>query len=178
VSSAPPVAGGAGDAPKRATTDYIHSDIFVRLVEDKDDLPGLVAYGLYQQRKRQWISFYEDQNGQLPDPRAREDYANGHRDDAIQALREEAEGSLARFADEVMSQQTERMEINALNGRMLEELDSLKKRVGKISGYRHHIVGHVFGFIVLVFITLAATVAITHEPTLREFVQWIFGKLS
>jgi hypothetical protein len=40
---------GAGDR-------YIHSEIFDRLVHGPNDIPGLVAYGIYQTRKRTYIN--------------------------------------------------------------------------------------------------------------------------
>ena len=40
---------------------YVHSNVFARLVRDQNDLTGLVAYGLYKIRKREWIDKHESE---------------------------------------------------------------------------------------------------------------------
>lgn len=149
-------------APQR----YIHSDIFDRLVTEPDDLPGLVAYGLYQQRKRQWMADHESKFGRQPSEEELRQYAFGYRDGAVEALKNDAQGILFRFSEEVIELQKPDLIAEAFNARTQEELGSLRTSIKKISGYRHHIVGHVVGFLCLLALAFIFTVAIRYEPHL------------
>jgi hypothetical protein len=83
-----------------------HSDIFDRLAAGNEtDLIGLVAYGLYQRRKRYWIKDFREKHQRFPTATEREEYSFSYRDDAIDALRREAEGVMAAFADEAIQEQ-------------------------------------------------------------------------
>ena len=144
--------------------DYIHSPIYEALVESNDDLPGIVAYGLYQKRKRAWLEDYEKKNKRKPCQIELENFSFSFRDDALSALRTEAEGYLFRFASEIMEKQIQDMSEEAFNSRAIQELAALRGTIAKISGYKHHIVGHIAGFVVLVFLAFIFTVAIRYEP--------------
>jgi hypothetical protein len=152
---------------------YVHSNIFQRLVEDRDDLAGLVAYGLYQTRKREWLKDFQAEHNRLPEQQDLVAYAFTYRDDVLISLKEQARGSLYKFSSEIMRVQTLKMQEDALNGRILAELSGIGKRLGKISGYRHHIVGHIFGFFALLALALFITFAISHEPSIGDFVRKI-----
>jgi hypothetical protein len=59
----------------------------------------------------------------------------------------------------------------AFNNRTVQELGTLRGAIKKISGYRHHVVGHVIGFFVLVALFWIVLLAIKYEPSVREFVM-------
>ena len=94
---------------------YIHSDIFVRLVRDKDDIPGLVAYGIYQIRKREWIDKHQREYGCLPSREDVKKYSFGWGDGALEALRQEAEGDMYRFAESVVEARLDELMSTAFN---------------------------------------------------------------
>jgi hypothetical protein len=149
---------------------YIHSDLFERLVKDADDLVGLVAYGLYQQRKREWMAAHEKMRGSAPTEDDLKAHALNYQQSMIDAIKTEAEGILFAFSDEIMEAKKPQMISDALNARTTEELASLRSSIRKISSYRHHIIGHVIGFFVLVGLVVAVTLAIKYEPHLRDWV--------
>ena len=84
-------------APTENSDRYIHSDVWDRLVRAPDDLPGIVAYGVYQQRKRQWISDCVKKDGCMPAVPDVKGFSFSFRDNALLSLREEAEGTLFRL---------------------------------------------------------------------------------
>lgn len=152
---------------------YVHSDIFERLVKDADDLVGLVAYGLYQQRKREWMAAHEKTRGSPPTEDDLKAHALNYQQSMIDAIKAEAEGILFAFSDEIMEAKRPQMMADALNARTIEELSGLHLSIRKVSSYRHHIIGHVIGFFVLVGLVIAVTLAINYEPHLRDWVGLI-----
>jgi len=161
--------------PAAANVRYIHSDIFDRLVNGPEDLTGLVAYGIYQQRKRQWMTSLAEE-GRQPSEDELKSFARGFQDSALASLKDEAAGTLFRFSSSVMDARMTEMTDNAFNQRALNELNTLNSKIDHISGYKHHIVGHVAGFVVLVLLTFIFSVAITREPHLSALVSSIFSK--
>ncbi len=170
---------GAPQVPALAESQkkYTHSHVFDELISSPEDLPGLVAYGLYKSRKRQWISDFETANGKPPTKEECLGYSFGFRDQSLSALREEAEGALFRFAEDVIESRKPELMVESFNQRAINEIADLKTRwasdiaelrgqLRKVSGYRHHIVGHVFGFAVLVLLVFIFSVAIKYEPHL------------
>jgi hypothetical protein len=129
---------------------YIHSEIFARLVKGRNDLPGIIAYGIYQTRKRAWIEAYKTRHGALPTVDELKGFSFGFQDDALAALREEAEGDMFRFAETLMNERTSEMMKTAFDARVIAEVESLRVQVRGVGRYRHHVVGHLIGFAVLV----------------------------
>jgi hypothetical protein len=154
---------------------YIHSDVFDRLVRDAaNDIPGLVAYGIYQARKREWIAWCKLTNGSVPNEQELKNYSSSWRDDALAALRSEADGHMFRFAEAMMEQRTSQMMKTAIEARVILEIADLKKEVKKVGSLWHHVIGHVAGFGALVVLATIVGLAIAREPHLRDFVGWIF----
>jgi len=161
--------------PPLGAARYIHSDIFDRLIKGPDDLSGLVAYGLYQQRKRQWMKAVKDERSCQPSEEELRAHAFGYRDDALTALRNEGESILFRFAEAVIDSRMVKISEEAFNARTTAELFALRGSIKRISGYKHHIVGHVVGFMVLVLLAFIFTVAITYEPHLASLFSRLRG---
>jgi hypothetical protein len=174
------------DSPTASTSDshsralvaaddhYIHSDIFQKLVKSSNDIPGLVAYGIYQIRKREWIEKYENTHRHPPGRDEVKNYSFGWGDGALNSLRGEAEADMFRFTEKIMAKKIEEMKSTAFNVRAINEVDDLKKLMRRCGSYRHHIVGHVIGFGVLVVIVAVLALVWAHEPSLREVINWFF----
>jgi hypothetical protein len=145
-----------------------HSDIFNRL-SGADDLIGIVAYGIYQRRKRFWIDDFQKDCGRYPTWRERRAYAFGYRQDAILSLREEAEGVMAAFAEDAIDNRIQEMQTDALQAKTYEVLNRVHRRITEIGGYWHHIVGHLVAFFVLAGLVLVVTVTVQYEPSLDKF---------
>ena len=102
--------------PKSSESGPGHSDIFERLsAYDENDLVGLVAYGLYQRRKRAWIIDYHAKNGRFPTQAERDGYAFSYRESALNGMRTDAEGALAAFGEQVAQEQIETLRSDALS---------------------------------------------------------------
>lgn len=149
-----------------------HSDIFTRLAA-KDDLIGLVAYGVYQRRKRTWMDDFRKECGRYPDWPERRAYAFGHRQDAIDALKDEAESILGAFAQKAIDDRAGELQAEALGAETRSVLRQINTRITKLGGYGHAIIGHVLGFITLVGLVVLLALALRFEPTLEKAYQWI-----
>jgi hypothetical protein len=81
---------------------YIHSDIWERLIGSaSDDLIGIVAYGLYQKEKREWIDYIASTKGCKPSRDEVQQFSYSYRDSALTKLLSQAEGRLSAFGDEI-----------------------------------------------------------------------------
>ena len=107
---------------------YNYSHVFDDLIEDAEDLPGLVAYGFYKLRKRQWIIDFEKEKGQSPDKDQCLEYSFTFRDNSLEALRDEAEGVLFRFAENVIESRKPELISEAFNHRAIAEIADLKTK--------------------------------------------------
>ena len=157
--------------PSKTAAEHATSKVFDELVADDHDLPGLVAYGLYKQRKRNWHKDFVAQFGRAPNEEDIGNFRFSYRSDALQAIKSEAEGILVAFSESMSEQQIPDLMKEAFNSRTLTEIEQLKASISKISGYRHHIVGHVLGFFALVLLATVVTLAIKYEPHLAGFIN-------
>jgi hypothetical protein len=153
-----------------------HSDIFDRLSAETD-LVGLVAYGLYQRRKRCWLKDFQTKHKRYPTPEERDSYSFGYRDDAVEALRREAEGGMAVFAEGAIEEQLPELRRGALDSETQAVLGSIDNRLIHLGGYGHHIVGHLVGFVILVGGLAILAVLISYEPSLDGILHWITNHL-
>jgi hypothetical protein len=148
---------------------YIHSHIYNEAVSYDDDLIGLVAYGLYQKKKRRWILAFEVKNQRSPSETEVKDYCFTYQKHEVQELRVQAETLLYGVAEQLLQERMPGIRETALNSRLTQELGELRSDIRAISGYRHHIVGHVVGFFVLVLLASFVTFALSHEPSIAGF---------
>lgn len=150
-----------------------HSDIFDRLHAKNDSsLVSIVAYGLYQREKRAWIADFCKQNGRYPDQKEREAFSFGYREPALDALCTDAEGALVSFAEEIIEQRIDEMRTEALDREIRDTLDSINGKIRKLESYKHHIIGHLLGFCVLVGLVAILALIINFEPTLESIYHW------
>ncbi len=95
--------------------------IFKQLVQGKNDLVGLIAYGIYKQHKIEFIEFYKAENdGQDPSEDACKTFAmTSCAESAINQYRETAESLLQQ-----LTLTAAREEINAFEADMLKQYRS------------------------------------------------------
>ena len=156
-----------------------HSDIFDRLsAADETDLVGLVAYGLYQRQKRAWIAAYQEKHGRFPIQEERDAHAFSYREGGLLALRADAEGALAAFAEQVVEEQIETLRADALSLQTQAVLTGIDTKIEKLGGYRHHVFGHLLAFSILVGIVAFGTFIIQFEPSVKHAYQWLFGTVQ
>ena len=96
---------------------YIHSDIWDRLVQSPTDITGLVAYGVYQTRKREWIAACLGRDNALPSEASVKEYSFSIRDSQLESLRSDAVQIrvcvLMALAQYAFSQASEGVRVNA-----------------------------------------------------------------
>jgi hypothetical protein len=59
-------------------------------------------------------------------------------------------------------------EIADLKAKLATDVADLNQQLRKVTGYRHHIVGHVAGFIVILLLAFVFAVAIRYEPRVAD----------
>jgi hypothetical protein len=153
-----------------------HSDIFERLsAHDESDLVGLVAYGLYQRRKRAWIRDFQAKFGRYPNQEERDGYSFTYREGGVIALRNEAEGTLAAFGERLVEEQIDALRADALSLQTQAVLTGIDTKIDKVGSYWHHIVGHLAGFVILVGLVALSSWIVTYEPSLEKVRHWLYG---
>ena len=154
-----------------------------------DDLTGIIAYGIYQQRKREWIQRCRERDGAPPSEQAVRDFSYGFQEITINSLRQEAEGILYKFGSSYAEDQMQEMTGTALNQGVLNEVaefrretKSLRDFVGHRTGYTHHIYTHVVGFLAIAGVIGLVTVAANFDTAPWDIVsavkRIIFGQHS
>lgn len=176
-----------GHANDGASSRYIHSDIWDRLLKDADELTAFVAYGLYQKQKREWIDHYTQSHECLPSEDEVKEYSNGYRNSKISALLDAAEAALFRYNSDFTESRIPEMQSRAFNQRVTSEiiiakksLEEIKDEIVRRTGYRHHITTHVAGFVAIAFLgsVLAFAVANDFNPVEagRNIIERITGR--
>lgn len=163
------------DAP--AAT-FGHANIYPQLVLDDNDLVGLVAYGLYKRRKRAWISAFYEQHQKYPTPQECDGFSFGYRKDALAALRKEAEGAMATFAEQVVENNIDTMKLEALDAKTQSIMSGIDRKLHSLGSYRHHVIGHLLGFVILVGIVAFGTLIVRFEPSIEGAYNWLFRQSS
>jgi hypothetical protein len=167
---------------------YIHSDVWERIVlccGYEHELTAMVAYGLYQRRKREWIEYHKLKHGDLPSEDEVKAYSVSQRDTAINGLINEAEAKMFRFADDYANGQLPTLQKRAFNKRTKVELAAARdelKNIGKYiksrTGFRHHVIAHILGLGALLVIIAFFTFALNFDKSPLEIVNVVREKLS
>lgn len=145
------------------------SDVWERLSKaGNQDLVFLVAYGLYKQRKREWIRDHLNDHGRAPTAEECSVRAYGIREQELGALYGQARNELFRFADEYAKSQIAEISKVAFNERATSELEKVNNSINSLKGFRHHVVGHVAGYVVLILLFFFFNYAIEAEFHLKD----------
>jgi hypothetical protein len=94
--------------------------VFPRLVNEAEGteqkLIGFVAYGLYQDTKREWISDFRSREGRYPQDEELREYERSWTASRLEGLKNAAVQSIAAYTDSVLSQAETQILRNALKG--------------------------------------------------------------
>jgi hypothetical protein len=94
--------------------------VFPRLVNEAEGteqkLIGFIAYGLYHDAKREWISDFRSQEGRYPHDEEFREYERSWTASRLEGLKNAAVQSLAAYTDSVLSQAERQILRNALKG--------------------------------------------------------------
>jgi hypothetical protein len=178
-------AATSASPPGDDTPRYIHSEMWDRLVESEEDLPGIVAYGLYQRRKREWIGYYQSHHGHLPPEDQVKNYSAGQRDTASRALKDEARGILFRFGAQYAQEQLPDLQSQALNAATLEKisefdgkLTAIRQRLENRTGLGYHLWTHITAFIIVVGLVALIAFAGSYELSPKEVSHKVINLFS
>jgi hypothetical protein len=178
-------AATSASPPGEDTPRHMHSGMWDRLVESEEDLPGIVAYGLYQRRKREWIGHYQSHHGHLPPEDQVKNYSAGQRDTATRALKDEARGILFRFGAQYAQEQLPDLQSQALNAATLEKisefdgkLTAIRERLENRTGLGYHLWTHITAFIIVVGLVALIAFAGSYELSPKEVSHKIINLFS
>jgi len=94
--------------------------IFPRLVNEAEGagqkLIGFIAYGLYHDAKREWISDFRTREGRYPDDEELREYERSWTPSRLEALQNAAVQAIAAYTDSIVSQAETQILRNALKG--------------------------------------------------------------
>lgn len=141
-----------------------YNPVFERLVdENEDDITGYVAYALYKQKKRDWVTDFQQRNGRAPGDKELGEYTRAeelprNRD----SLKREAQAILSEYATAITESQYE-----ALRERALEEalVSRVAVTLGKIEEHGSlarqmfiALLSTLFSLFILLFLAVALAV--------------------
>jgi hypothetical protein len=94
--------------------------VFPRLVNEAEGteqkLIGFIAYGLYHDAKREWISNFRSREGRYPQEEELQGYERSWTASRLEGLKNAAVQSIAAYTDSVLSQAETQILRNALKG--------------------------------------------------------------
>ncbi len=94
--------------------------IFPRLVNEAEGagqkLIGFIAYGLYHEAQREWISDFRTRDGRYPNDEELREYERSWTPSRLEALQNAAVQAIAAYTDSIVSQAETQILRNALRG--------------------------------------------------------------
>jgi hypothetical protein len=94
--------------------------VFPQLVNEAEGteqkLIGFIAYGLYHDAKREWISDFQSREGRYPHDEELREYERSWTASRLEGLKNAAVQSIAAYTDSVLSQVERQILRNALKG--------------------------------------------------------------
>jgi hypothetical protein len=94
--------------------------VFPRLVNEAEGterkLIGFIAYGLYHDAKREWISDFQTREGRYPHDEELREYERSWTASRLEGLKNAAVQSIAAYTDSVLAQAETQILRNALKG--------------------------------------------------------------
>ena len=111
--------------------------VFPRLVKAQDrgeKLLGFIAYGLYQDAKREWISDFQAREKRYPSEEELRIYDRSWTTSRLEALENTAAQLVATYTDSVVNQAEKQILRSALMGKLLACRDALDKRCATVHG--------------------------------------------
>lgn len=87
------------------------NDIYSTLVEDSDDILGIIAYSFYKQQKIEFLQAFQAENGRAPsDAELRVFYVTSNSPASLTSYRTKAEALSREFVDAVLAEELRNIE--------------------------------------------------------------------
>lgn len=107
----------------------VPSPVFDDIVEDQDDIDGLVAYSLYKRHKREWCREFLDENNRHPDDTEKMNFAKAaNTASQRERYRKDAQDALAAFAESIIFEETPEIQRDAIVGRIENSLSKIESQ--------------------------------------------------
>lgn len=121
--------------------------IYSKLVADKDDVLGIIAYSIYKRQKIEFIKNFETQNNRPPDDNDLRHFINiSNSDSQLELYRNQALELTQNFLNETIAEDIEKRELG-FDSRVKAELSKVKNSF--VSGVFQSLIGSIL-FVVLV----------------------------
>jgi hypothetical protein len=160
------------ETPAEQSPPAIDDEIHSKLVEHpRDDVQGLLAYGLFKQSERDWIKRFHARHSRAPTA----DEINSHfylsyDEGDIERLRTEAESRMTSFAVAILDEERPGIEQAARTAEHDAQLETLRQEIRKSGGFGRAIIAGLISSFVFAVLTLAF-VAFWYVPGLREVIK-------
>src|SRR5829696_7304624 len=94
---------------------------------EAEQIPGIIAYGLYKIAKREWASKLYQREGRKPTEEELEAYIRTWTESRIRGVTQQAESVLASFATSVIESATPQIREDAITGKIETDLAEFKR---------------------------------------------------
>ena len=162
------MSGEPAEQPPPAIDDEIHG----KLVDHpRDDVQGLLAYGLFKQSERDWIKRFHAANARAPTTAEMADqFYLSYDEGDFDRLRTEAESKMTTFALAILDEERPGIEEEARRVAHDAQLDALRQEIRRSGGLGRAIVAGLISSLAFVVLTLAI-VAAWYAPGLRDILR-------
>jgi hypothetical protein len=160
------------EAPAERLPPAIDDEIHGKLVRHpRDDVQGLLAYGIFKQSERDWITRFHGTHGRAPNAHeVATHFYFSYEEGDIERLRTEAESKMTTFALAILDDERPGIESIARKAAHDEQLALIRQEIRRSGGFWRAIWAGVISSFVFAVVTLAL-VAAWYAPGLRDILK-------
>lgn len=154
--------------PPPALDDDIHGKV---VQHSRDDLAGLLAYGIFKQSERDWIRRFHAAEGRQPTTAEMASHFYLSYDEGnIERFRTEAEAKMVNFTLSILDTERPKIEAAAPRAEHDSQLDAIRQEIRKSGSlWRAVLAGVISSFVFAVLIL--AFVATWYAPGVRDIIR-------
>ncbi|MBZ0258040.1 hypothetical protein K8I31_18390 [bacterium] len=108
-------------------TSYNYNQTYEKLIEDENDLVGMIAYSLYKENKREWIIEFRSNHSRPPNKDEEKLFVESKTPKDIERYRLQSEQMLTAYAGYILDKSTAEIREKAINESVLS---SVNKKIG------------------------------------------------
>lgn len=154
-----------------------YNRMFERLVIDLDDLPGLVAYGIYKHEKRAWLR-EQSQKGNVVSPTDEHRYSEHFSDGEIDRLRSQAESALIAFAESIVADKAPDIRENAIRDIVADHNSRVITAIATNTSTWKSVVANVYAWLIIAGALAALTLFVYLVPSADDWFKAAFSKFK
>lgn len=146
---------------------------YERLVNDPNDLVGLLAYALYKQSKRDWLTRYKQKDSSGPSLSEMQAYAEHFGDDDLRRFRDEAQTTLYEFAQTFLEDRLPSIKNDIVKAEITPLLADLEETVKSRTSFKSALEANLAASLIITGVTAILIVSVLWLPDLFGLVkQW------